>query len=459
MAKRPTINTLTNTASPTYLTQLNQNFTNVQQQFDNTLSLDGSTPNAMNADMDLNGNDLINANSVNTASLRIRGREVIPSELIDIGVKPPVVLLLSGQSNAMSTNAQSAGGSLTKDDRIKFWNGSAFVTMDPANGVGVPVAGRNSIAFQAARAAISDGHSEVFVIISGQAGAAISGWVGSGTSSPQYVNLKAATDAAIAASGYTKVTHFIWAQGESDGGGSVDILGYRASFETLKAQLRAEPWFDLDTPITCLEMPPQGAASTVNMFFLGIVPFDADPYTLTTRTQGLDAGADTLHWTGAAMDIIGLRTWLNLTGVGKQALPAPGVVRHPTPFLQMDPVFGKGLLFQYRESLDQFNMGASSNASYPNAALAFMSFDVDGGWVRLDADAFSAKKHEFFSAVILKRFFGSDFLSATSVVNTVDKADGALYFDSVNERMMVATGPNPTDQWAQFNASAFVTPV
>lgn len=82
MAKRPTINTLTNTASPTYLTQLNQNFTNVRNQFDNTLSLDGSTPNAMNADIDLNGNDLINAGSVNTATLRIGGRVVSPSETV-----------------------------------------------------------------------------------------------------------------------------------------------------------------------------------------------------------------------------------------------------------------------------------------------------------------------------------------------------------------------------------------
>lgn len=84
MAKRPTINTLTNTASPTYLTQLNQNFTNVQTQFDNTLSLDGSTPNAMNADIDLNGNDLLNAGSVNTATLRIGGVQVSPNTAVAV---------------------------------------------------------------------------------------------------------------------------------------------------------------------------------------------------------------------------------------------------------------------------------------------------------------------------------------------------------------------------------------
>jgi hypothetical protein len=73
MAKRPTINTLTNTASPTYLTQLNQNFSNIQAQFDNTLSLDGSLPNAMNADLDLNDFDLINAGTVNADNLVVAG--------------------------------------------------------------------------------------------------------------------------------------------------------------------------------------------------------------------------------------------------------------------------------------------------------------------------------------------------------------------------------------------------
>jgi hypothetical protein len=76
MTKRPSINTLTNTASPTYLTQLNQNFTNVKTQFDNTLSLDGSLPNAMNADLDLNGNDLINGGTLSADDIVIGGTSI-----------------------------------------------------------------------------------------------------------------------------------------------------------------------------------------------------------------------------------------------------------------------------------------------------------------------------------------------------------------------------------------------
>lgn len=62
MAKKPTISTVTTGYQAT--DTINDNFTNVRNQFDNTLSLDGSTPNAMNADLDMNGNDILNASGL-----------------------------------------------------------------------------------------------------------------------------------------------------------------------------------------------------------------------------------------------------------------------------------------------------------------------------------------------------------------------------------------------------------
>jgi len=58
MAKRPTITTITSG----YLSnsQLNSNFTNILTAFDNTVSLDGSTPNTMSNDLDMDGNQLLN---------------------------------------------------------------------------------------------------------------------------------------------------------------------------------------------------------------------------------------------------------------------------------------------------------------------------------------------------------------------------------------------------------------
>lgn len=62
MAKGPTITTISTGYYST--TALNDNFTNIDTAFDNTLSLDGSTPNAMTADFDLNGNNILNVGNI-----------------------------------------------------------------------------------------------------------------------------------------------------------------------------------------------------------------------------------------------------------------------------------------------------------------------------------------------------------------------------------------------------------
>lgn len=78
MAKKPDITTI---ASGYYSRQaLNTNFTNLQDGFDNTLSLDGSTPNSMGADFDVNGNNILNAGQVDVDSLYINGVSVVPGD-------------------------------------------------------------------------------------------------------------------------------------------------------------------------------------------------------------------------------------------------------------------------------------------------------------------------------------------------------------------------------------------
>ena len=71
MAKQPDITTITTGYYST--TMLNNNFEALQSAFENTLSLDGSTPNAMQADLDLNGNDLING-VVRANKIYVNGR-------------------------------------------------------------------------------------------------------------------------------------------------------------------------------------------------------------------------------------------------------------------------------------------------------------------------------------------------------------------------------------------------
>ena len=83
MAKKPDITTI---ASGYYSRQaLNTNFENLQDGFDNTLSLDGSTPNSMGADLDMNSNDILNAGTVNTSILKLDGTAVVAGDLSAAG--------------------------------------------------------------------------------------------------------------------------------------------------------------------------------------------------------------------------------------------------------------------------------------------------------------------------------------------------------------------------------------
>ena len=62
MAKRPTVSTITSGFAS--ITSLNANFVALRDAFDNTVSRDGSSPNTMSADLDLNGNDITNVNTI-----------------------------------------------------------------------------------------------------------------------------------------------------------------------------------------------------------------------------------------------------------------------------------------------------------------------------------------------------------------------------------------------------------
>lgn len=69
MAKKPNLGQIN---SPVFsVGQLNDAFTKIDNAFENTLSLDGSTPNAMNADLDMNGNDIINVGTLSGTSIDV----------------------------------------------------------------------------------------------------------------------------------------------------------------------------------------------------------------------------------------------------------------------------------------------------------------------------------------------------------------------------------------------------
>ena len=57
-------------------TTMNDNFEALNENFDNTLSRDGSTPNQMEADLDLNSNNLLNVDTIDADNLTLNGQPV-----------------------------------------------------------------------------------------------------------------------------------------------------------------------------------------------------------------------------------------------------------------------------------------------------------------------------------------------------------------------------------------------
>lgn len=93
MAKRPSVTSIASGYAST--TAINANTTALAAGFDNTLSLDGSTPNAMGADFDLGNNDILNGGTATFTEVTIGG----------VG--------LAAKAAAASTSASEAASSAT----------------------------------------------------------------------------------------------------------------------------------------------------------------------------------------------------------------------------------------------------------------------------------------------------------------------------------------------------------
>jgi pectate lyase len=143
MAKGPEITTI---ASGYYSrTALNDNFTNIDTAFENTLSLDGSTPNSMGADLDLNNNDLLNASNLSVVGDFTYKGVILTDPSILVGVDFQEYSSIS--SLLASTELSRATGSIWKaggSRYIEVASGGQFTTasgvqVKPIDGDSVPL--------------------------------------------------------------------------------------------------------------------------------------------------------------------------------------------------------------------------------------------------------------------------------------------------------------------------------
>ena len=110
MAKKPSISSITSGYTST--TTLNANFEALRDGFDNTLSLDGSTPNAMSADFDMNGYRILNAGQIDTDALYLNGIAVRSSTDVEFQTTYLTASYTGNGSTvayALTANPQSEG--------------------------------------------------------------------------------------------------------------------------------------------------------------------------------------------------------------------------------------------------------------------------------------------------------------------------------------------------------------
>ena len=128
---------------------INANSTLIETALENTLSRDGSTPNQMNSDFDMNNNDILNVDNIDADNFILRGQMLIPS---DVSTLPDDVMLksenLSGltdlgtsQSNIQVTSsfidkAEAASATIpTRNKRVRtqFYDSTATKKVGGAN--------------------------------------------------------------------------------------------------------------------------------------------------------------------------------------------------------------------------------------------------------------------------------------------------------------------------------------
>ncbi len=152
MAKKPTVTTLQSGFNSTET--LNANFEALRDSFDNTLSLDGSTPNAMEADLDLNGNNIIGA-----AGLLINGTDY----LVDVEAAKTAALAAQAAAETAETNAETAETNAESSETAAGLSATAAATSATAAA---------SSASAAAASATSIGNAETNSANSAEAAAA-----------------------------------------------------------------------------------------------------------------------------------------------------------------------------------------------------------------------------------------------------------------------------------------------
>lgn len=155
MAKLPSVSTITTGYAS--VQALNDNFEALKAAFTNTVSRDGSTPNSMSADLDLNSNDVKNVKTIDADSFILNGTLMTPSGVDPVysGTISPFGASLIDDADAATARTTLGLGVLATQD-ISYvntnveigdanWTGADLEIVNGGTGASSASAARNNL--------------------------------------------------------------------------------------------------------------------------------------------------------------------------------------------------------------------------------------------------------------------------------------------------------------------------
>ncbi len=124
------------------ISTINTNSDRIEAALENTLSLDGTSPNAMQSDLDMNNNDILNAGLINADSLIIGGVQG-GSELFSVGPQgdkgwSPVYSIVANVNERVLRLVDYVGGDGDKPtDYINYYVGASGMVVNIGDAVNI----------------------------------------------------------------------------------------------------------------------------------------------------------------------------------------------------------------------------------------------------------------------------------------------------------------------------------